>query len=133
MAEANKGTATQLIETKTLTAEEFESKYIPILNAVAELVISHPEIPEDMDQSDLLGSITLLTSEMRNELTGRVPEIVALQDKIAKQAKQIVKLQDTNQILFLKQGNYRDPNELEEPVKPQKKSFDDIKRMIESL
>ena len=133
MAESNEGTATQLIETKTLTAEEFESKYIPILNAVAELVISHPEIPEDMDQSDLLGSITLLTSEMRNELTGRVPEIVALQDKIAKQAKQIVKLQDTNQILFLKQGNYRDPNELEEPVKPQKKSFDDIKRMIESL
>lgn len=38
----------------SITPEEFNEKYVPLLNAAADLIISHPEIPEDIEQSDIL-------------------------------------------------------------------------------
>ena len=122
------------LEKKSVTAEEFEEKYVPVLNTVAELVISHPEIPEEVDQSDLLGALTMLTNELRDDLNDRVPEVVKLQDELAKKNKQILKLQETNQQLYLKVGSRPDPNK--DPgageEKP-KKTFAEIKAMIEKL
>ena len=121
------------MEKKSVSIEEFEEKYVPILNTVAELVISHPDIPEDVEQSDLLGSLTMLTMELRNGLNDRVPELVKLQEELVKKTKQVTKLQETNQQLFLKVGAYQDPDKkLDDPEKP-KKSFDEIKAIISNL
>ena len=121
-------------EPKSVTSEEFEEKYVPLLNTVAELVISHPDIPEEVEQSDLLGSLTMLTNELRNGLTDRVPEFVRLQQELDKKNKQVNKLQETNQQLFLKVGNYQSPGKQPggEEERP-KKSFDEIKNIIENL
>lgn len=121
------------MEAKSVTIEEFEEKYIPVLNTVAELVISHPDIPEEVEQSDLLGALTMLTNELRNELNGRVPEFVKLQDELAKKNKQVIKLQETNQQLYLKVGTYPDPSKKPEGEDKPKKSFAEIKAMIDKL
>lgn len=122
------------IERQSITATDFEEKYVPLLNQVAELIISHPDIPEEYDQSDLLGALTTITTEFRNEVAGRVPEIVRLQDAIAKKDKQITKLQETNQQLYLRVGALPDPNKKDEGADaPPKLTFEQIKRKLESL
>lgn len=121
------------LEQKSVTAEEFEEKYVPVLNTVAELVISHPDIPEEVEQSDLLGALTMLTNELRNDLNNRVPEVVKLQDELAKKNKQVLKLQETNQQLYLKVGSRPDPSKDPSSEEKPKKTFAEIKAMIEKL
>ena len=121
------------LEQKSVTAEEFEEKYVPVLNTVAELVISHPDIPEEVEQSDLLGALTMLTNELRNDLNNRVPEVVKLQDELAKKNKQVLKLQETNQQLYLKVGSRPDPSKDPNNEEKPKKTFAEIKAMIEIL
>ena len=120
-------------EPTSVSAEEFEEKYVPTLNTIAELMISHPDIPEEIQQSDLLGSLTTLTNELRNGLNNRVPELVKLQEEVSKKQKQILKLQETNQQLFLRVGSYKDPSEKKDEFDRPKKSFDEIKAMIENM
>lgn len=123
------------IEQQSITATDFEERYVPLLNQVAELVISHPDIPEEYDQSDLLGALTTITTEFRNEVTGRVPEIVRLQDALAKKDRQITKLQETNQQLYLRVGALPDPNKKDGDGSgaPPRLTFEQIKRKLESL
>lgn len=121
------------LEQKSVTAEEFEEKYVPVLNTVAELVISHPDIPEEVEQSDLLGALTMLTNELRNDLNNRVPEVVKLQDELTKKNKQVLKLQETNQQLYLKVGSRPDPSKDQANEERPKKTFAEIKAMIEKL
>lgn len=121
------------LEPRSVTKEEFEEKYSPLINTIAELVISHPDIPEEVEQSDLLGAITLLKTELSNQLNGRVPEFVKLQDELAKKNKQVTKLQETNQQLYLKVGSIPDPSKNPMNTEPQKKSYAEIKSMIENL
>lgn len=121
------------MEQKSVSKEEFEEKHVPVLNTIAELVLSHPDIPEEVQQADLLGTLTMLTGELRNGLEGRVPELVKLQEEVAKKNKQVLKLQETNQQLFLRVGSYQDPNAKPDDVERPKKSFDEIKAIIENL
>ncbi len=117
----------------SITPEDFENKYMPLLNAAAELIMGHPEIPDEIDQADVLSGILLLQGELKNSLHNRVPEIVKLQDEVASLKKQNTKLQDTNHKLFLEVGKAPSPAKDEDDNKPVKKSFEEIKRMIESL
>ncbi len=121
------------MEQKSVTATDFEEKYVPLLNQVAELIISHPDIPEDYEQSDLLAALTTLTTEFRNEVTGRVPEIVRLQDVLAKKDKQILKLQETNQQLYLRVGAPPDPSKKDDNGAPPKLTFEQIRKKLENL
>ena len=76
---------------RSLTIEDFESKYLPQLNNAAELILSHPDIPDEIDQAEILGALNTLSGELRADLEGRVPEIVKLQEKIARLEKQNLK------------------------------------------
>ena len=113
-----------------LTVEEFREKYEPLLNVAADLIITHPDIPETVDQSETLSAIKLLQTELEQTLEGRVSAINELEDKIARQEKQIRKLQETNQQLFLKVGTKADPKP---DPKPPKKSFAEISAIINNL
>lgn len=116
----------------SITPEEFNEKYVPLLNAAADLIISHPEIPEDIEQSDLLTALNVMKTEMGNTLEHRVAEVNSLEDKLARKDKQIKKLQETNQQLFLKVGTKAEtPPELDK--KPVRKSFAEIGAIINNL
>ncbi len=117
----------------SITVEEYESKYIPLIDKAAELIMGHPDIPEDVDQSEVLSGIIALRKELDNSLHQRVPEQVKLQDEIERLKKQNDKLKDTNQQLFLQVGRAPDPNKQQDDGKPPKRSFEEIKRMIDSL
>ena len=117
----------------SLTVELFENKFVPILNSISELIISHPDIPEGVEQADLLGILSSVTTEMRNVANNRVPELVKRDEQIARKDNQIKKLQETNQQLYLKVGTYPDPNKKNEDDTPPKKTFAEIKAMIEKL
>lgn len=119
-------------EPKSITAEEFEEKHVPLLNTIAELVMSHDDVPEEVEQADLLGALTTLTTELRASLTGRVPEHVKLQEELARKEKQVRKLQETNQALFLKVGSPADKAQDVNAEKP-KKTFDEIREMINRM
>lgn len=116
----------------TVTVEEFEEHYVPLLNAAADLLLTHQEIPEDMDMGETLASIHFLSEQLEESLKNRVPQINALEDKIEKQKAQIRKLQETNQALFLKLGS-RQPPEPAPPQEKPKKSFHEIKNIIDTL
>ena len=64
------------LTSKSLTIEDFENKYLPRLNDAAELILSHPDIPEEIDQAEILGALTTLSGELRATLEGRVPDIL---------------------------------------------------------
>ena len=115
-----------------VTVEEFEEHYVPLLNAAADLLLTHQEIPEDMDMGETLASIHFLSEQLEESLKNRVPQINALEDKIEKQKAQIRKLQETNQALFLKLGS-RQPTEPAPPQEKPKKSFHEIKNIIDTL
>ena len=91
-----------------LTVEEFREKYEPLLNVAADLIITHPDIPETVDQSETLSAIKLLQTELEQTLEGRVSAINELEDKISRQEKQIRKLKETKEKLFLKAGKKED-------------------------
>lgn len=118
---------------RSLTIEDFESKYLPQLNNAAELILSHPDIPDEIDQAEILGALNTLSGELRADLEGRVPEIVKLQEKIARLEKQNLKLQDTNQQLFIKIGTPPDPSKQKEDIEPPKKSWEEIEAIIKNL
>lgn len=122
------------MDEKSITIEEFKEKYVPMLNTAGDLIINHPDIPEEVNQGDVLSSIQFLASELEVSLKNRVPEIVKLQEAIERKDKQIKKLQETNQQLFLKVGSPKDPKQ--NPDNPQdkpKKTFQEIKAMMDSL
>lgn len=114
-----------------VTVEEFEEHYVPLLNAAADLLLTHPDIPEDMDMGETLASIHFLSEQLEESLKNRVPQINALEDKIEKQKAQIRKLQETNQSLFLRLGSRQQeaPPPQEKPVK----TFREIKTIIDAL
>ena len=118
---------------QSLTVEEFDNKHKGLLNQALELINTHPDIPEDMEQHEIMSAMILMGNELSANLHNRVPEIVALRDEIARKDKQITKLQETNQNLFLKVGNKPDhgqePGSTEKPLK----TFDEIKQMIDRL
>lgn len=115
-----------------LTAEEFDQKYVPLLNRAGELIISHENIPDDVEQSEILSAITLLKTELEQSLNGRVTEVNELQLKVDAKDKQIRKLQETNQALFLKVGQKVEPPPDPDP-KPAKLSFAEIRAKIDNL
>ncbi len=117
----------------SITAEDFESKYMPALNQAAELIMGHPEIPDEVDQAEVLSAILTLQTELKNSLHNRVPEIVKLQEEIERARKQNDKLKDTNQQLFLQVGKIPDPAKQQDEGKPPKKTYAEIKRMLDSL
>ena len=121
------------LTSKSLTIEDFENKYLPRLNDAAELILSHPDIPEEIDQAEIVGALTTLSGELRATLVGRVPEILECQKKIPRLEKQNLKLQDTNQQLFIRMGTPPDPAQQQDNVDPPKKSWDEIKDIIRSL
>lgn len=121
------------MDEKSITVEEFKEKYVPILNEAADLIISHPEIPEEVDQAEILSSIKFLANELETSLEQRVPEIVRLQEKLERQNKQIKKLQETNQQLFLKVGSREAPPKPDAEQEKPKKSFAEIKAIIDNL
>ena len=114
-----------------VTVEEFEEHYVPLLNAAADLLLTHPDIPEDMYMGETLASIHFLSEQLEESLKNRVPQINALEDKIEKQKTQIRKLQETNQSLFLRLGSRQQeaPPPQEKPVK----TFREIKTIIDAL
>lgn len=119
---------------KSLTVEEYEAKYKPLLNQALDLLNTHSDIPEEVVQSDVISAVITMGNELSATVNGRVPEIVKLQEEIAKKNKQISKLQETNQQLFLKVGNYQDPSKkTDDPDDRPKKSFSEIKAMIENM
>lgn len=121
------------MDEKSITIEEFKEKYIPVLNMAADLIISHPDIPEEVDQGEVLSSIKFLANELETSLEHRVPEIVQLQDKLDRQNKQIKKLQETNQQLFLKVGTRQEAPKLDDMQEKPKKSFAEIKALIDNM
>jgi hypothetical protein len=121
------------IDNKSLTVEEFDEKYKPLLNTALDLMNTHQEIPDDVVQADVMGALIMMGNELSATLHNRVPEIVKLQDEIAKKDKTIAKLQDTNQQFFLKIGTLPDPNKKPEGEEKPKKSFAEIRAMIDRL
>ena len=116
----------------SITPEEFNEKYVPLLNAAADLIISHPEIPEYIEQSDILTALNVMKTEMGNTLEHRVAEVNSLEDQLARKDKQIKKLQETNQQLFLKVGT-KVETPPEQDKKPARKSFAEIGAIINNL
>ena len=116
----------------SITPEEFNEKYVPLLNAAADLIISHPEIPEDIEQSDILTALNVMKTEMGNTLEHRVAEVNSLEDQLARKDKQIKKLQETNQQLFLKVGT-KVETPPEQDKKSARKSFAEIGAIINNL
>ena len=47
------------LTSKSLTIEDFENKYLPRLNDAAELILSHPDIPEELIKLKFLGHLLL--------------------------------------------------------------------------
>lgn len=121
------------IEKKGLTIEDFESKYVPTINQIASLVLSHTDIPDEIVQDDLLIALTTVTQEMRATLSNRVPEIVKLQEEVAKLDRHNKRLQETNHRLNLRVGEYREPDREKKDETPKKMSFEEIKRVIDGL
>ncbi len=121
------------LTSKSLSIDEFETKYLPQLNNAAELILSHPDIPEEIDQAEILGALNTLSGELRATLENRVPEIIKCQNKIAKLEKQNLKLQETNQQLFLRMGSQPDPAQQQENAEPVKKSWEEIEAIIKGL
>jgi len=119
---------------KSLSAEDFSTNYIPKINAIADLIISHPDIPDDLNQADLLGALTIVTKELGNDLNGRVPEINRLQSENEKQKKQILKLQEMNQQFYLQLGTKTNNEQANAaPAEKPKKNWAQIKAEMESI
>ena len=118
-------------ENTRLTPEEFKNTYEPVLDQIASLLITHPEIPEDVDQSELLAAINLCKTELEQTLEGRVEEINSLQQQISTKDRQVKKLQETNQQLFLKLGSQQIIQDPKPEVK--KKTFAEIGALINNL
>jgi hypothetical protein len=84
----------------SITSEEFENVYIPRLNAISTILNVTPEaIPDEFDQYELMNTMTQLTTELRNSINSRVPEIESRNKKIASLEDSLKKTQDTNQKL----------------------------------
>lgn len=120
---------------ESITVEEYESKVAPLLDIAAELIMGHPDIPDEVDQSEVLSSLLTLKKEMNNSLHNRVPEHVKLQKEIERLHKQNDKLKDTNNQLFLLVGKVPDPNQQQgnDPNAKPKRTFAEIKQMIDAL
>ncbi len=117
----------------SITVEEFDSKYANLIDKTAELIMGHPDIPEEVDQSEILSGIIILKKELENSLHNRVPEAVKYQEEIERLKRQNDKLKDTNQQLFLQVGRAPDPSKQTDEGKPPKRSFEEIRRMLDSL
>ncbi len=117
-----------------LTKEIYEGSYVPTINTIGELILSHPEIPDGVQQADLLTTLSTMAEEMRTVVDGKLPAVEKLEKELDKSKKLIRQLQDTNQKLFLDlktKQNTAMQSAGQEP--PKKKSFDEIKRMIDGL
>ena len=120
-----------MAEENRLTKEDFKEVYEPMLDQIAGLIITHQEIPEEVDQSELLAAINLCKAELEQTLENRVAEINTLQQQIATKDRQVKKLQETNQQLFLKLGS-QTPQPDPTP-QPQRKTFAEIGALINNL
>jgi len=121
-------------EDRSMTIEDYEGKYLPLLNTALDLMNTHQDIPEEVDQSDIISALITMKKELGATLHNRVPEFVKLQEDMARKDKQIRKLQETNQQLYLKVGNTPEPGKNpDEPDKPPKKSWEEIKAMIDKI
>ena len=123
----------QSFDVRSMTKEEFETVEVPRLNTIAELLSSHPDIPEEVDLGELQGALSTLANELRSSVTNKVPEIVKLQTDIDKKDKQIRKLQESNQQLFLRIGTAPDPTKQPDTAEKPKLSWGDIGRIIDNM
>jgi|GEM_PF-6252292 len=123
----------QAFDERSLTKEAFESVEVPRLNTIAELLSSHPDVPEDVDLGELQGALSTLANELRSSVTNKVPEIVKLQTAIEKKDKQIVQLQNANQQLFLRIGTQPDPAKQPDNEEKPKLSWADIARKLNDM
>lgn len=117
-----------------LTAEEFEERYVDKLDTIAGLIMSHPEIPEEVDDGALIGVITTVREELSASLNNRVPEIVKLNQELEKLKSHNKRLQTLNQELYMKASKAA-PDPAADPANetPPKLTYDEIKRKIESI
>ncbi len=117
----------------SITVEEYDEKYKPLLNTVLDLMNTHPDIPEDVEQHEIISAVITMGNELSATLHNRVPEVVKLREEIAKKDRQINKLQETNQQLYLRVGALPNANQSQEGQEKPKKSFDEIKAMIDRM
>ncbi len=132
MADSN---SVQTSNNESITVEQYENTVSPLLDIAAQLIMDHPDIPDHVDQAEVLGSILTLKKEMNASLRNRVPEQVKLQEEIDRLKKQADKLKDTNNQLFLLVGKQPDPSQQQanDPNAKPKRSFAEIKQMIDAL
>lgn len=118
------------IEKESLRIEDYESNIKEKMNQIADLVISHPEIPDEYDQGELVAVIQQVGLELKQTLENKVPEINRLQNEIDKQKKQIEKLKDTNQQLYLKSTTVQQRDIEPEVKEPPKPDWEEIKAFM---
>lgn len=120
------------MEQKSISVEDFtaDGGIRDKLNIIADLVMSHPNIPEGVVQSDLLSTMVVTAQEFETHLRGNVPEQVRLRNEIESLKKQNTDLRDTAHKLFIKAGS--EPNPAAAAPEPEKKRMtpSEITRML---
>lgn len=122
------------MEEARIKLDDYNDKIKDRLETIGSLIISHPEIPDDIDQSELLTTIRIVGDELEKVLENRVPEINTLNAKIENLKHQNDKLKETNQKLFLsvKEVQKEDVKPMIETEKP-KPSWEQIKSFISNM
>lgn len=115
---------------KSLTADEFKTKIKDNLEAIGQVLMRHDDYPEDVSQSELVSVLTTVSHELEVSLENRVPEIVKLNETIAKKDKHIKQLEATNHDLFLRVSAEPNPQAMTQPEAPQVKSWTQIQAEI---
>jgi hypothetical protein len=90
-----------MAEEKSITLDEYKDVYAPKLDTIRELILSHQDIPDDVQQSEVLIALDSTRKELERSLNARIPEIDELNKKVASLEKLNRSLQNTTQEYYL--------------------------------